>query len=92
MEVIVVKEKAARIRDVHDLKRGHAPWRRYDLIDKSEVAVVSVEGCVIEWCWFVSALVRALEKRTGMPTPLILQRHTPLVVVIGHNQHSTRLE
>ena len=41
---------------------------------------------------FVCALVCALEKCTGITAPLILKWHTPLVVIVGHNQHSTRSE
>ena len=57
-------EESAECGLIDYLKCGHAPRRRYILIRLCEIWVKRVEGCVIERCHLVRALVRSIEECT----------------------------
>ena len=62
------------------------------MVELSELNMKCIEGNVVVWLHLVSALVRVLEKRTGMFATLMVQRHAALIVVVAQGQRLTTTE
>ena len=84
-EAFVVHEECSRVSYINKFERRHTPRRRHALVYKCERTMESIESRVVKRYGLVGTLMSALEECATMLATLMLQRQTPLVVVVGHD-------